>query len=134
MSASAAPPIAQPNVFDQFDTPSIASGRDLRPPVVPVLFRGEWNEDLSACGSDSNDSRLRIYARKLAFYESDGEVKRVIFHNIRAITVRASFAGEGQVWDADQTLVLSRSGNDLTITKEGSSFTRHRCPIRTRRK
>ena len=103
-------------------------------PVIPVAFRGEWNSDISACGTGSNDSRLIVFGRKISFYESDGDVKIVWLHTTRAITVSATYAGEGQVWDRSDRLVLSRSGNDLTITSadgnntEASTFTRHRCP------
>lgn len=118
----------RPSGLGQSDQNMRLSGASLKPPIVPSPFRGEWNEDLSACGTAQNDSRLRITGTNLAFHESDGEVKRVIVHNSRAITVSATFAGEGEVWDAVQQLVLSRSGKNLTINREGSSFTRHRCP------
>ena len=117
----------QPNPFDQFDQHRHVSGVTLKHPFIPAPFRGEWNEDLKACGKALNDSALLITASQLQFWESDATVKRVIIHNNRAITVKATFAGEGQVWDADQQLVLSRSGLDLTINKDGDSFTRHRC-------
>lgn len=103
-------------------------------PVIPVAFRGEWNSDTSACGTNSNDSRLIVFGRKISFWESDGDVKFVWVHTTRAITVSATYAGEGQVWDRSDRLVLSRSSNDLTITSadgnntEASTFTRHRCP------
>ena len=104
------------------------SGIALRPALIPSAFRGQWNTRVQDCGTGLNDSRLKIDARRIRFYESDGEVRRVILHNSRAITVTGSYSGEGQVWDRTDQLVLSRSGRDLTITSEGSDFTRHRCP------
>ena len=107
---------------------SKAGANDERQPTsvttIPAAFVGEWNDDLQACGTSNNDSRLRIEPRRIPFYESDGDVSRVTIMNQRAIKVSASFAGEGQVWTNEVEFVLSRSGNDLT----SSGFTRHRCP------
>ena len=111
---------------DTNSQPTATSATTLR--AIPTQFRGEWNDDASACGTGLSDSRLVITSGNLAFYESNGEVRRVAVHNARAITVAASFAGEGQVWDRTQQLVLSGSGLDLTINSEGTSSTLHRCP------
>jgi hypothetical protein len=103
------------------------SGADakLRPSdnTIPAAFIGEWNTDTGACGTDNNDSRLRISASHIRFYESDAEVQRVTVLNQRAIKVDASFAGEGQSWNDQVEFVLSRSGNDLS----SGEIIRHRC-------
>lgn len=92
--------------------------------TIPLAFVGEWNDDLNACGTDNDDSRLRIEPKRVRFYESDGDVRVVEVINSRAIKVTASFAGEGQTWADSTDFVLSRSGEDLT----SGGFTRHRCP------
>jgi hypothetical protein len=91
--------------------------------VIPAAFRGEWNTDPAACGTGLSDSRLRVETRHLRFYESDAEVRSVTVHNSRAITVQASFSGEGQTWSDEARFVLSRSGNELT----SGDLTRYRC-------
>jgi hypothetical protein len=91
--------------------------------TIPVQFRGEWNEQVEHCGTALNDTRLRITSGKIAFYESDAEVKSVVAKSARAIEVTATLTGEGQVWDDRFRLVLSRSGDDLSI----GQMTRHRC-------
>lgn len=98
------------------------------PGFIPARFRGEWNDELNACGTDLSDGRLVITSSKLAFYESDAFVMRLATLNPNALKITASSAGEGQEWTSEMKLVLSRSDNDLTITMAGSSFTRHRCP------
>ena len=133
---AAAPAVTQENPFAKYGMARTPSGAKLTPPIIPVAFRGEWNSEISACGTGSNDSRLLTSGRKISFYESDGDVKVVWLHTSRAITVSATYAGEGQVWDRADRLVLSRSANDLTITSadanntEANTFTRHRCPRR----
>jgi hypothetical protein len=102
-------------------------------PVIPRQFRGEWNQDTRGCGTDLNDSRLIIRAHTLAFYESDGEVKSIIRHNPLSITLTATFAGEGEVWNASDQLVLSRSGDTLTVNTGGTSMNRYRCPAHKRK-
>ena len=127
--SSVAQPVAKPWLKYQ----PKPSGIKLKMARIPQSFWGEWNTNLLECGTGLNDTRLLIDARRVRFYESDGEVRRVIFHNSRAITVTGSYSGEGQVWDRTDQLVLSRSRNDLTITSEGSSLTRQRCPLRKTR-
>lgn len=97
--------------------------------TIPLPFRGEWNEDLSACGTGLSDSRLRISANELQFYESTAKPRSVQIHTARAVTVKATFSGDGQTWNSTVKLTLSGSGDDLTI--EG--FTRHRCPLDARK-
>lgn len=91
---------------------------------IPTAFRGEWNLDVTACGTDLNDSRLRIEERRVRFYESDGEVTSVAVDNAHAITVNATYSGEGEVWKDSDRMVVSRSGNELSI----DGVTRYRCP------
>lgn len=103
---------------------AVADNASLQSTTIPAAFVGEWNANPDACGTGLSDSSLRIEPELIHFYESTGNVKRVKIVNSRTITVDASYAGEGQQWDDSRTLVLSRSGNELTI--EG--FTRTRCP------
>ena len=132
----ATPIAAEENPFARFGVARNPTGTKLSPAIIPALFRGEWNSDIKACGTGMNDSRLVVSGRRVSFFESDGDVKIVWLHNSRAITVQATYAGEGQVWDRVDRMVLSRSGNQLTITsvdtpnREASSFTRFRCPVR----
>ena len=91
--------------------------------VIPSSFLGEWSENVEHCGSETNDMRMRVQARKIQFHESNAEVRRVVVHSARAVTVDASLAGEGETWNDSFMMVLSPSGNDLTI----GGFTRHRC-------
>jgi hypothetical protein len=92
--------------------------------TIPAPFHGEWTEDLTACGRGSNESRLRIHAHRLQFYESEAAVRSVHVDSARSITAQASFTGEGETWDKSITMVLSQSGSELSI--EG--LTRLRCP------
>jgi len=95
---------------------------------IPAAFRGEWNGDLSACGTGLSDTRLRVSEKKLQFYESDAEVKSAKIISSRAIEISALFTGEGETWNSELKLALSRSGNDLTIQMGGDDFTRIKCP------
>ena len=138
--ASVSSAAAEENPFAKYGLARAASGTDLKPPIIPAQFRGEWNGDLKACGTGLSDTRLRIFAQRVSFYESDGDVKRVLLHNGRAITVSATYAGEGEIWDRVDKLILSRSSNELTVTSadtintEASTFTRYRCPIKSKKR
>jgi hypothetical protein len=97
--------------------------RRLREHLIPDTFIGEWNQDSDKCGTDLSDTRLRIGPDWLHFYESDAKVLRVRILDSRSISVDASFSGEGSTWSDSVNMVLSQSGNDLTI----GGFTRKRC-------
>jgi hypothetical protein len=91
--------------------------------LIPTPFTGEWNTDLAACGTGLNDSRLRITASEMHFYESTGKVTKVKSEGPRVISVTASFAGEGERWTNTEKMTLSPSGAELTI----DGFARQRC-------
>lgn len=92
--------------------------------AIPDEFLGEWNADLSDCGTGLNDSRLRIEPKRVRFYESDAAVQRVTVLGRRAIRVTASFVGEGQTWTDKIEFELSQAGDSLS----SGDFTRYRCP------
>ncbi len=96
--------------------------------VIPARFHGEWNQELSACGTGASDTRLRIGADELRFYESTGEVREVEIESDRVIEVTAAYRGEGQTWTNERRLSLSPDGDTLTVTGDGSTMTRSRCP------
>jgi hypothetical protein len=91
--------------------------------TIPTAFRGEWNRVPADCGKGSNDSRLRIEAKRLRFYESSGDVLAVHGEG-RTITVRARYSGEGQTWEDARSFTLSQDGK--TLSADG--IERTRCP------
>jgi hypothetical protein len=101
---------------------------EIKPAMIPAQFRGEWNSRLSACGTTDWDP-LTIDAKMLYFDEYHGEVQRVVRHSKRAITVFANYSAEGHHWDRVSRVVLSGSGNALTIHAGQSIFGQYqRCP------
>lgn len=93
------------------------------PSAIPERFHGEWNADLSACGTGLSDSRVRIEASRVLFYESVAEVKSVAAEGPANLKVTGTFSGEGRTWRETFSMRLSRSGDTLII--DGSS--RRRC-------
>ncbi|WP_343521561.1 hypothetical protein [Sphingomonas sp.] len=91
--------------------------------TIPAAFRGEWNRVPADCGKGSNDSRLRIEAKRLRFYESSGDVIAVHGEG-RTITVRARYSGEGQTWEDARSFTLSQDGE--TLSADGIERTRCR--------
>lgn len=96
--------------------------------VIPARFRGEWTEEPSACGSGDSETRLRIGADALRFYESIAKVREIEVVSDRVIEVTADYSGEGQTWSNQSRLSLSPDGDTLTVTGEGATMTRTRCP------
>ena len=121
---AAAPPsdVPPPAVDDEAKSDPEAAA------IIPARFHGEWNADLSACGTGLSETRLRIDAARLTFYESIGMVRRVEIESEQVVDVTAEYRGEGETWTDERRLSLSPDGDSLTITGQGSTLTRSRCP------
>lgn len=68
--------------------------------VIPAAFQGEWNERVEDCGTGNNDSRLRISASEVRFYESGGRVRGAFLHGPYELIIVLDMSGEGQTWMA----------------------------------
>lgn len=96
--------------------------------TMPPEFLGEWNENRQHCGTGLNDSRLRITATAVRFYESGGPVKAVVRRGAFEIMFIAELSGEGQSWLTAHRLILSSDGSYVTAPgDEGPNLVRYRC-------
>lgn len=120
-AAAADAPVDAPTV-DPVEAQDDAAG------TIPARFRGEWNAERSACGTGRSETRLRISADRLQFYESAGVVDEVDVESDRVITVAATYQGEGDTWQEERRLVLSEDGSSLTVSSQGAALVRYRCP------
>lgn len=93
--------------------------------LIPPQFHGEWNEDIASCGTGLNDSRLRIEATRMRFYESGGQVRGAFTQGPFEMIVVLDMSGEGETWIAAYHFVLASDGQHLS-TEDG--FVRYRCP------
>ncbi|MDP3746901.1 MAG: hypothetical protein Q8Q88_07605 [Phenylobacterium sp.] len=99
--------------------------------TMPLEFIGEWNQTLSDCGTGGNDSRLRVSANSVRFYESGGPIKAVVRRGAFEIMFITELSGEGQSWLAAHRLILSSDGTYVTAPSDaGSALVRYRCPSR----
>ena len=55
-------------------------------------------------------------------------VRRVEIESEQVVDVTAEYRGEGETWTDERRLSLSPDGDSLTITGQGSTLTRSRCP------
>ncbi len=94
---------------------------------IPAAFQGVYDSDREGCGRPS-EYRLTVAARELRFHESIGAVRSVAVDGPDLIRVTADYQGEGESWTNVRTLRLADGGATLTITGEGISLTRVRCP------
>jgi hypothetical protein len=105
---------------------------DAAPPVadsgtIPAPFLGRYDESEAACGG-AGEKKLIVTANELRFLESIGTVRSVSEAGSRAISVTADYQGEGESWRNVRTLKLAPDGSTLTISGDGTSLTRTRCP------
>lgn len=92
----------------------------------PVAFRGEWNQDLAACGTGLHDSRLIITDTLIRYYESRGGIHVLQQPSPREVSGYVSLTGEGEgPWLASLYLRLSEDGTSLA---DADGVVRQRCP------
>jgi hypothetical protein len=97
--------------------------------TIPERWHGEWNEDRSACGTDSNDSRLALSADRIEFWESFGLVRGAFTNGPLEILIVADMAGEGLTWLGSSHFRMAGSGDSIAMdTGDGRQFIRYRCP------
>lgn len=95
--------------------------------VLPSRFHGTYDESEQACGGPS-EYRLTVSARELRFHESVGTVREVARDGPDAVGVTADYQGEGESWRSVRRLRLGDGGSRLTVSGDGTSMTRVRCP------
>jgi len=100
--------------------------------TVPPRFQGEWNSNLVDCGTGLNDSRLRISANRIRFYESGGPTKAVVTEGEFDLALISELSGEGQTWLSYNLFRLSADHTYLTDVSNDSTLVRYRCPKGTK--
>ena len=96
--------------------------------AVPTRFRGEWNSSLKQCGTDLNDSRLRISANRVRFYESSGPIRAVVTEGEFGLAMISELTGEGQTWLSYHHFKLSANRAYMTDITNDAKLVRYRCP------
>ena len=99
--------------------------------TIPAAFHGTYDRDAEACAGPSEYS-LRIEGKALRFHESVGKVRGVAVEGPRAVTVIADYQGEGESWSNVRRMELSDDAQALTISGQGLTISRVRCPAAPR--
>lgn len=124
-------------------TPSIVPGQQIpmgfEPPskihlqanaisqTIPARFQGQWVGDRQYCDRLS-DTKLRITANRIDFWESVGTVLMVKTEGDSDLAVAAQFTSEGETWTNFLRFRLSNNQQTLTtIYDDNSQFIRQRC-------
>ena len=96
--------------------------------TVPARFLGEWNSSLKQCGTDRNDSRLRLDADRIRFHESGGPIRAVVTQGELELALIVELSGEGETWLACNRFRLSADHEQLIDVTGDAEFVRYRCP------
>lgn len=117
------------------DAPAKAAETAPAPPpvgkTIPAAMIGTYDASVEACGRPG-DGRLTVSPTELRFHESIGTVRQVSAAGSGSVRVEADYQGEGQSWRNTHELRLADGGAGLTVSGEGISFTRVRCPAEAR--
>ena len=98
-----------------------------RTDAIPAAFHGVFDSGPQGCERPS-EQRLTVTADELRFHESVGAVRGVTVDSPTTIHVAADYQGEGESWRSVRELRLEEGGARLTVSGEGTSLTRTRCP------
>jgi hypothetical protein len=81
--------------------------------IVPADYLGAWDYVEGTC-DPASDLRVEIGPRSMQFYESYGEITRIVVESPRDIVVSLAMEGEGEQWQMKRRFTLSDDGNTLT--------------------
>ena len=142
--AACGAPVEPDNVAFEVDDPPSAAGAngadpssnhaapatapDPQPAIagaIPEPFRGTYDRNEESCARPS-EYRLTVDAGELRFHESVGKVRTVRVLSPTRIELLADYQGEGETWQNVRALELD--GKRLTISGEGTTIDRLRCP------
>jgi hypothetical protein len=93
--------------------------------AIPAAFLGVYDQSAETCARPS-EYRLTVSAGELKFHESIGTVRSVAVEGPNIVSIEADYQGEGESWRTRQR--LARDGDRLTISGDGNSTVRVRCP------
>ena len=99
-----------------------------KPVIIPKRFQAEWRADLKWCPPEISDMIEWIGAKKMRFGHFVGEAKAVRVHSPRNITVAASLLSDGEPFEGNIKMRLSKSGDQLKIDFGEGEKLRYRCP------
>lgn len=99
--------------------------------TIPATLLGTYDASIEACGKPG-DGRLTVTPTELRFHESLGTVREVSAAGADTVRVEADYQGEGETWRNTHELRLADGGASLTVSGDGTSFTRVRCPAEPR--
>ena len=119
-SGDPAPPAAPPAAVPAEGPAAAASAT-----AIPAAFHGTYDRRREDCARPS-EYRLTVSAGELRFHESIGTVRKVVAEGPDAISVESDYQGEGESWRNVRRMV--RDGDRLTISGDGTSLERVRCP------
>ena len=99
---------------------------------IPSSFQGTWNTKIANCKTHEGDGNLTLSSNEVAFYESDGLVKKVFVNSPLDIIVVAELSGEGDTWLSNIHLRLSPDKTSLIDVSNEKPLVRYRCPGHSR--
>lgn len=105
-------------------------------PRVPDQFVGTWAGSPDACGTNADDMTIKISARLITYWESEGVVRAAVVRGNHEIAIISEMSGEGQSWLSSVIFKLSKDGKKLidSTTVPGEEFIRYKCRENTRKR
>ena len=96
--------------------------------AVPNQFLGTWAASVAQCSAPSTESKLVIFEKRIAFYESHGPILAMASDSELELALILELSGEGQVWLDTRQFRLSEDRQILTdVTGRRQVMTRVRC-------
>lgn len=95
---------------------------------LPKILEGAWAINAADCARGSGETRIRVGARQVIFYEAQAKVKKV--ETVGDVTVAdMDISAEGETSEAEHKFSLADGGKILVYDRGGEVFRYHKCAV-----
>ncbi|MBN9787284.1 hypothetical protein DMP17_01565 [Pseudonocardia sp. TMWB2A] len=95
---------------------------------LPKALEGAWAINAADCARGSGETRIRVGARQVIFYEAQAKVKKV--EQAGDVTIAdMDISAEGQASVAEHKFSLADGGKTLVYERGGEVYRYHKCAV-----
>lgn len=93
----------------------------------PSQFHGVWDHSHEQCGKQLSTARVTIDSTGIEYWESFGEINKIISQTKTSLHVILSLSGEEESWLVESEFRLEKENLVDVFIDKSSSFSRVKC-------
>ena len=93
----------------------------------PSDFKGVWDANPEQCLKRFSTARVTISDNIIEYWESTGEISKVIYQTESSIKVNLAMSGEEERWSVISIFILTEQDILVDVFENGQAFSRVRC-------